>query len=234
MSPGLLCVIDVASGGRAGIAILKLEREQGAELELRETNGERSFAMSVLDNLVLTDGTRLFKAAIFIRTGQNEFRASVCDGQRNVATSMDVARFWMRFLGCTVVVEPRVATQRWFDATVQFVNEYVTDPVLKNDVYEHLVSELKSNRANASPRRFAEDYVPADCRAPYVQYLKSKGISQHNFHKDLSDIQGKLRRRSLHTIKGVTVTMPVEETRLVEIHANEIIVHDQLQTIAQK
>lgn len=234
MSPGLLCVIDVVTAGHSGLAILKLEREKGAELELKETDGERSFEMAVLDNLVLTDGTRLFKAAIFVRAGAHEIRAAVCDGQRTVVTSSDVARFWMRFLGCRVTEEPRVTTQKWFDVTVRFVNEYISDPVAKNDVYEHLVSELKSNRATVSPKRFVEDYVPDEYRKPYLEFVKESGVSLHQFEKDLSDLGGKLRRRSLHTIRGVTVTVPVDEPRLVDIEAEQIVVHDRLQTVVDK
>ncbi len=235
MSPGLLCVIDIASGGRAGLAILKLEREQGADLELRTIDdGRQRFEMSVLDNLVFTDGTRLFKSALFIRTGESTFHAAACDSQRAVARSTDVARFWMRFLGCRATEEPRVATQKWFDATVLFVNEYVTDPVEKNDTYEHLLSELKSKKTRIMPKKFVEDYIQDSYRKLYLEFLTDKRVSHQGFEKDTSDIQSKLRRKSLYTTKGVTVTMPVDEENLVDIEADQIVVHDQLQNIVHK
>lgn len=234
MSPGLLCVIDVVSDGRTGLAILKLEREQGADLELRTIDGRQRFEMSVLDNLVFTDGTRLFKSALFIRTGDGKFHASACDSQRSVATSTDVARFWLRFLGCRVTEEPRVATQKWFDTTVRFVNEYVTDPIEKNDVYEHLLSELKSKKTRIVPKKFVEDYIPDNYRKLYLDFLTDNRVSLQSFEKDTSDIQSKLRRKSLHTIKGVTVTVPVAEEQLVDIETDQIIVHDQLQNIVHK
>ncbi len=234
MSPGLLCVIDVVSGDRSGLAVLKLEREQGADLELRVSSGKRRFEMSMLDNLVFTDSTRLFKSALFIRAGVKKFRASACDSQRPVTTSLDVARFWLRFLGCRVTEEPRVATKKWFESTVQFVNDSITDPVKKNDVYEHVLSELKSNKPKIAPRQFEEEYIPDGYRKLYREFLMENGVSLQIFDKDTSDIQGKLRRKSLYTTKGVTVTMPVTEERLVDIESDQIVVRDQLQSVAHK
>ena len=106
---------------------MKPEREEGTELDRTEQKGKRAFAMSVLDNLVLTDGTRLFETAMFLRTGQGDegLRAAACDSQLRVTASEDIAWFWMRFLGCTFVVEPRVMTQRSYDSALAFINEQV-------------------------------------------------------------------------------------------------------------
>jgi len=65
VSPGLLCVLDIAIQGRAGAVLMKLERHEGAQLKLSDQHGKKTFAMSVLGDLVLTDSTRLFKAALF-------------------------------------------------------------------------------------------------------------------------------------------------------------------------
>jgi hypothetical protein len=153
ISPGLLCAIDVTASGVSGIVLMKLEREEGAQLKLTQHKGRRAFDMSVLDNLVLTDGTRLFKSAMFLRTGigENSFRSIVCDSQLNVTSSNEMARFWLRFLGCKTKVAPRVATQRFFDSSLQFINDVVTDAVVKNDIYEHLHSQIKSAAKTFSP-----------------------------------------------------------------------------------
>jgi 37-kD nucleoid-associated bacterial protein len=235
-SPGLLCVINVASGGHQGLALLKLEREEGAELKFREQNGKRIFDMSVLDNLILTEGTRLFKTALFLRIGPNDddFKATACDSQWTVVTSSDVALFWLRYLGCRFTEEPRVSTEKWFEATIRFANEHVTDPIAKNDLYEHLHSELKSNRKTVSPRKFIEDCLPDKYRNPYEGFLKQRGVSLHAFQKDTADIKGRLRRRAYHTEKGISVTVPEEEVRVVEVEKQKIVVHDQLISIDRK
>ncbi len=235
VSDGLLCVIDVASAGNSGVAILKLERERGAELEMKQLeNGQRTFEMSVLDNLVLTDGTRLFKSALFLRVGKDAFRMSVCDSQAGAGTSTDVAQFWLRFLGCAFIEEPRVQTQKWFDATIEYLNDVVTDAVVKNDIYEHLMSELKSSRTTVSPKRFIENFMPEAHRGPYKKFLESSGIPLQQFVKDTSDIAAKLKRRAFHTSNGVTVTAPADKEDLVQIKATQIIVQDKLKSVSTK
>lgn len=232
-SGGLLSVIQVDLVGQQGLALLKLEREQGAELIKREENGKRSFDMSVLDNLILTEGTRLFKTGLFIRTGPNDddFKAAACDSQWTVATSGDVARFWLRYLGCRFIEEPRVSTEKWFEATVRFANEQLTDPVAKNDLYEHLYSELKSNRKTISPKKFIEDCMPEKYQGPYETFLEERNVGMQAFPKDTADIKGRLRRRLLHTAKGVSVTVPEEEAQLVEVTKQRIVIHDELLSV---
>jgi hypothetical protein len=99
-SPGVLTVMDSVVSGKRALLVLKLEREEGAQLALSEKQGKQTFEMSVLDNLVLTDGTRLFKSALFVRKSQDEddFAALACDTQRPFGSSDELAQFWLRFL----------------------------------------------------------------------------------------------------------------------------------------
>jgi hypothetical protein len=53
-SSGVLSIMDTTVSGKRGLVVLKLEREEGAQLELSSKKGKRTFEMSVLDNLVLT------------------------------------------------------------------------------------------------------------------------------------------------------------------------------------
>ena len=237
ISSGLLCAIDVAASGLAGLVLMKLEREEGARLELSETaSGKKTFAMSVLDNLVLTDGTRLFKTAIFLRTGKDDdsFRATACDTQLYVTASDDMARFWLRFLGCKFTVQPRVATQRFFDSALHFINEEVTDPVHKNDLYEHLQSQLKAERKTFSPHAFVEDYVSQDYREAFREHLKSAKVSLASFTKDIADIQTRLRHLAYITARGARVSVPAENAEIVQVSADQIIVNDALLSVDHK
>lgn len=232
VSPGLLCVIDMVSGASRGLAILKLERERGAELSLKEKNGKKLFAMSVLDNLVLTDGTRLFKSAMFIRKSQTHILSAACDSQRATTSSDDLARFWLRFLGCRFLEEPRVATHKWFTVTSQFINKSVSDPIEKNDIHEHLLSELKSNRPKVSPKKFIEEYLPKEYRKAYTDHLTANKLSLQSFQKDITDIQAKLKRKAFHTQRGVTITAPADSDDLVSVAATQIVVKDRLEEIS--
>ena len=166
--------------------------------------------MSVLNDLVLTDGTRLFKSAMFIRTGEGDedFRASACDDQQNVLSSDDLASFWMNFLGCAFLVEPRVATQRFFESAVTFINLTVTEPMTKSDIYDHLQSQLKSKNKTFAPRSFMRDFLPDEYRKQFREHLEAENISLSAFTKDTSDIANKLQRRTFQTTKGGMISVP--------------------------
>ena len=227
-SPGLLCVIDAASSSNSCIVLMKLERERGAQLALSGKPGKKTFAMSVLNDLVLTDGTRLFKTAMFIRSGNgdDDFRASACEGQYNVFSADDLAKFWMRFLGCGFVVEPRVATQRFFESTLEFISNAVTEPTIKASIYEHLQSQMKANTRTFAPQTFIQDYVPQEYQQPYRDHLESDKIPLTQFRKDVSDIEKSLERKLYRTKRGGMISIPADAEDIIEIRQEDILVKD--------
>jgi len=218
------CTVD----GRPAFGILKLEREGGLQLEQGVRDGRRTYDMSVLENLVLTDGTRLFKSALFVKTGSDlgDFDGVACDDQRPSGSTDELAQFWMRFLGCRLKEEPRVSTKKFFEIAVRYVNDVVIDPVEKNTIYEHVVSELKSQKKNFSPKRFIEEYLPPEHQQAFTDFLGEHHVPLRQFTLDISAIERRLRRRSFHTSKGVTVTVPVDDPTIVEVEAERIVVND--------
>jgi hypothetical protein len=237
VSPGLLCVLDVQVNSRRGVALMKLEREEGARLELGENKeGKKAFSMSMLDNLVMTDGTRLYKSALFVRTeDDDDFHAICCDDQSRVTASSDMARFWLEFLGCRVILDSKVATERFYEATLRFINEHVADPIKKNDLYEHLHSQLKSNQKQFVPKSFIAEYVPGDLRQPLTAHLKAVDAPLTAFTKDLADIEGRIKRYSYRTKQGAIVTVPSDKVAdLVDVKAHSIVVKDEVTSINSK
>jgi hypothetical protein len=229
-SAGLLCMIDAVSLGRASMILMKLERENGAQLHPIGEEGKKTFAMNMLDDLFLTDGTKLFKAAMFLRTGpgEDDFRATVCDDQLNVLSSGDVAHYWMSFLGCSMTVVPRVATQRFFDSTLEFLSTAVANSVTKSEVYEALQTELRSQNATFSPQSFISQHMPPELKKIFREHLKTDGVPLTAFNKDVSDIKGKLKRRAYETTKGGFISVPEDIADIVEIHPNDILVKDSV------
>jgi hypothetical protein len=230
VSPGLLCVIEGTSSGLAALILMKLEREGGAQLTLSGAPGHQTFSMSVLNDLVLTDGTRLFKSAMFIRTGpgEDEFRSTVSDSQIPVTSSDDLAQFWIRFLGTTFLIEPRVATQRFFESAVSFINVAIPDPIVKSDVYDHLQSQVKSQKKIFSPKHFIEEFVPVDYQEQFTEHLAQEHIPLTQFTKALDDIQSKLKRRAYETKQGGMISVPADLPDLVEVRAEDILVKDSV------
>jgi len=235
ISPGLLCVIEISADGKPGLVVMKLEREAGAQLKVDTTGNKTRFSMEVLDDLVLTDGTKLFKTAAFVRIGKsdNDFLMSACDNQHRVTDSGDMARFWIRFLGCMFREDPRVATQKFFSATIDFINTVVTDPIIRTEMYDSLHAELRSKRTMVAPKTFIEEYVPDEVKGLYQEFLGERKISLTSFHKDLMDIQSKLRRRTFLSERGVVVSAPESDEELVTVTEENIVVQDKLKKVGR-
>jgi hypothetical protein len=236
ISPGLLCVIDVVVDGRHGLVIMKLEREEGAQLELeRGVNGRTQFAMSVLQNLVLTGGTKLFKTAAFLRTGdgENDFEMSACDSQHRVLDSTEMARFWLVYLGCLVEEDARVTTSKFFNATVEFANTFVTDLSDRTQMYESLNTELRSNRRDVVPRNFVRDFVPPDLQRACVEFLEERHVPMRTFVKDVQDVKSALRRLTYSSEAGVRITVPEGQDQLVSVDEARIVVNDRLRSVGR-
>jgi hypothetical protein len=230
VSPGLLCVIDIAVAGRHGLVLMKLEREEGAQLELSRKGSSTRFEMSVLDNLVLTDGTRLFKTAAFLRTGagNDEFEMSACDSQRQTTDRVEMARFWISYLGCNVEEEPRVTTAKFFSNSLEFINSYITDPSQKTELYESLHAEMHSHKHDIVPRNFIRDYVPNELQPQFREFLEERHVPLNTFVKDTDTIKSALKRLTFVSAEGVHVVAPEGKEELIRVREEDILVNDRL------
>ena len=230
VSPGLLCVIDILVAGRHGIVLMKLEREAGAELKMTSSNGRTQFQMSILDSLVLTGNTRLYKAAAFLRTGPNDddFEMVACDNQHNATDTKEMARFWRKYLGCDLEEAARVTTTKFFNATMEFINAHVESPELRTVMYESLHSELRSAKPTIVPRSFLTDHVPEEIRPEFKAFLTERNVPMAAFEKDNQDISGSLRRLTYISEAGVRVVAPEGRGELIQVNPEQIIVNDRL------
>ena len=110
----------------------------------------------------------------------------------------------------------------------------MTDGIQRNDIYEHLVSELKSERKVLSPKTFMEDYLPKDLRVPFRQHFEQRNIPMTQFSKDWKDIGNQLKRRTLVTVHGVNITAPAEGENLIEVSEDQIVINDALNRVGHK
>jgi hypothetical protein len=131
------------------------------------------------------------------------------------------------------VEEPQMTTKRFYEAALQFIGGVVTDPVQKNSLYDHLVSELTSERRTFIPNRFLEDYVPGDYRQPLRDFLTEHHVSLRQFSINTSEIDARLRRRSYETENGVRVVVPEQKAHLVAVREREILVNDVVTRIGR-
>lgn len=166
--------------------------------------------------------------------GGDDFGSAACDSQRPFGSTDELAQFWLRFLGCKLTEEPRVATKKFFEAALAYVNDVITDPVEKTKVYDHVISQLTSEKKNVSPRTFTEEYIPKTNRESFESFLKERHVSLKQFPLDTSEIAGRLRRRSYHTSKGVEVRVPEEEADVVRVEEESIVITDTVTRVDHK
>jgi len=233
-SDGLLTIMECVSDGRPCMIVLKLEREAGAQLNQANIGGKRTFTMDVMQNLVLTDGTRLFKSAMFVLLADGNLDGISCDDQRSQGFGDAMAQFWRRFLGAEYLHDPRIQTQDFFNATMEFVNYKIEDPAQKADLYDHLLSELKSEKKNFSPKAFIDDYVPADLKDDFEEHLAEKDIPLRQFKVNTTNIINRLKRRLFRTSRGATITVPENEEVTVRFEPERVVVEDFVVTVGNK
>jgi hypothetical protein len=187
----------------------------------------------VLGDLVLTDGTKLFKSALFARAGAagDDFGIIACDGQRSYTWNDELAQFWSRFLGCRVREAPRITTKKFFDATIEYINTVVTEPELKNDLYDSIISEMKSQKKTFAPKKFVEDYIPEEHRDAFREHLVAQHVTMKQFPIDITEIKSHLKRRSLQTSTGVRITVPPEADEVVDVQQNHVMIADTVVSV---
>ena len=232
-SAGLLCVLDCTVTNRRAICILKVERESGASLNATTVNGKRTLKMSMVRNILLPTGTKLFKNALFLRGGNGEFLISGCDTQR-ANTNVEMAQFWSRFLGCQMREVPRIATKRFLDINIEYIDHHIENPVTKADWYSHVTSELTSKKRRISPRAYIDDYVPEEHRVPFEELLKQRRFPLKAFDLDTSDVKNRLRRLLYRTRNGAHVSVPFDKPELVQIETERIVILDSLSTVGRQ
>lgn len=217
---GLLSVIDCQVGSHEAVALIKLEKEEGARLQQDTIDGKRTFDIQHLRDLILTENTKVFKIGLFVQTGQDlgSIDAGACDHQRGYRPRTEIADFFLkRFLGCKLLDDPMVSTKRFYDATEKFINDYVEDPLRRTKYYNHLVSELTSQKGSLSPKSFAEKYLVVADRQKYLDYLESQNVAPTSFPRETDLISARLEKRVLEFRSGIAIVTPHESSERVKL-----------------
>lgn len=227
---GLLAVVDAMVDGQRALVLVKLERESGLRLELGSRNGKRAYLLETVRNLVLTETTKLWKVGIFIRFGSEEDALHMigCDRQQGWGRERDIAAFWLGFLGCRLADRPAITTRRFYEAVVDYADQQVVEPEKKEEVYTHLLSQLRSRKETLSPEDFAKEFLPEADEVPFLDYLVDRGVPREEFALETSSISSKLKMRSYKTRRGARISAPVESDGWVEIQNNMIIIRDEV------
>lgn len=230
---GLLCVAAGQCGDKTAVAVLKLERDEGARLQRQGQGKDRSLSMAYLNDLMVSGKTRILKAGAFVLNGTtvNSLDGRVADDQRGPGYGSDVASFFLgQFLGCKLRVEPRIAMRDVFTATEEFINEAVPDPERKAKYTLALLAEVHAPASDLRPRSFSEQFFERDDQTPYRNFLKEREIDPDQpVKKDLSLIENRINRVKMETEEGLMLFGRADLiSERVDVSQDQIVIRDHV------
>ncbi len=203
---GLLTVMDCLKGSRPALTIMKLEKEEGARAVLEQRNGKQTFSISHIKNLMLTKKTKVFKVALFILLEDGSIKGKACDRQRAYTSSRAVADFFLwDFLGCRLAGDPMVETKSFFDTVEEYANKEIANPIKRQEIVTHLVSELTSNQQVINIDSFLKLHVPQEHRDSLERQLREQGLSANIIEKDVTLIKKRLEKIFYQFLSGIYV-----------------------------
>lgn len=192
---GILVVIYGSINKFKTCVILKLERDQGAQLRLDPKT--HSFNIQEVKDLMLTQKTKIFKVAMFISRDdfKTKFDGLIMDYQINVKQKKEVSTYFIdKFLGCKAFEDPKVTTKRFYNLTRTYIDT-VDDQILKTKYIQDLNSYIQKNNNSLNPKEFADDYMKLSShKNGYKDYLETKNFKFSSFPKDTQLIDNKVKR----------------------------------------
>ncbi|MFS8202610.1 nucleoid-associated protein [Streptomyces sp. CWNU-52B] len=213
-SAGLLLVASARLAGKRALLIVKLEQEGGFRADDVLVDGKRTFDMSYVTNLLMTEHNKVYKAGLFCADGIPEdgpIEGWAADKQ----LSGKMAQFWLQsFLGCRQKEDPKRLTQKFHEAAVDWVDKRVDDPEKSVDYLMAVLVELRSHTATLDPTAFAADHLddPYD-QDSFLAYLASKSVPTNIFDKDIERVAPRLSELQIGFASGISIVAPVKRVR---------------------
>jgi hypothetical protein len=239
-SPGLLVVATGFLDSGACLAVLKLQRQEGVNLERTGSSGAETYSLEHLRRLMLTNDTKVFKVALFESNGvvePDDVRALVSDKQRYSSPEKRMADFFLKtFLGCRLRDDPAQLTSRYYVSAEQFVNQKVGDPEKRARYHRALLTDLTSQSTTVMPRTFARDHLDEADRQSFLDHLRAESVSTSQFEKRTELIETRLREEEYVLNSGIRVRgRPVAFDEHAKISTDgeilEMVLKDRLQSV---
>jgi hypothetical protein len=209
---GLVMVISGQLDGESCVIIAKMEHEEGMRVQRTSTaDGKRTYKAEYLRDLILGEGTQVFKVGVFKESGAEsgkELAGEVVDVQQARGA---VAAYFVEFLGCMFTQRPDVLTETFFKETQRFISRAAKGDSEKTAEYEiALLSEMQSGSRWLAAEAFAQLHLRAEDRDSYLAQISSCGLPSKGFPKDIELVRSSIKRLKVQTFRGATVLVPPE------------------------
>jgi|GEM_PF-187002 len=218
--PGGIVVVFSGTQGpnNAGfVGIIKAEVHTGYE---KATNDMGEISLKFVEELLLTPAARLYKTAGFFERSNaatdsddlnDKWAVMVSDSQINKADGKAAAQyFYADFLGCDYPETSARTTKHFYEATSKFISNMGVSASEKSDLFNALTTYLKVDTSpTISPSNFAESYFSdIDTQDAFTNFMKTEGLPDTAFTKDLDHIQSKLKFHSIKFRSNVKISAP--------------------------
>lgn len=202
---GIIVIIEGKINVKNILAILKVERDEGAKIE--KNSGQNYLDIVTVHDLLLTKKTKLFKASIFFNRSDYEidFDGYVADNQLQISSMKDVADFFLSdFLGCDYYDDTRIMTKNFFTYTQTYITN-IEDPIKKAKYYEHLLSYTNKPDNSLSFLEFSMEYLEMADRQNYEDHMRLNKFPEDNFRKDTELIQSHIKKMMIDFENDISI-----------------------------
>ena len=218
---GVLFVVSgrVGDDSKPFLCVIKAEPQDGFNAK----DDEEGITIEYLEQLLLTDSTRLFKIGFLVaettrpesEIQAKDYRALLFDHLMTLTeTRPAAAYFYNAFLGMSIAESSKKLTQNFYEYTGQFIDASDLSDEAKLDAHEALRVTLRSEAATLSVNDFAQTHLPEEKRDAYENFMKDKGFPQNAVNKDTAYIISRLRRRRTYKFNNdVRISTPPGETK---------------------
>lgn len=193
-SEGLLAAVPFVHGSVRCLAILKLENENGVRVQVSGEGDAQRLDLELVEDLLMTQRNRTFKLAVIVNDGEDSFSVWMADSQRGTNNREPIANFFLiGFLGCRLLISSEVATKNFYEGTMRFISERISEPVRRLEIDLHLASYLSANNPQISVDGFSGSYLHPDERSDYRTYMTQQKVPMDVFDREIELIKGKLK-----------------------------------------
>lgn len=211
--PGGILVVfrgKVGNPTRGYVGVIKAETHSG----FRRT---QSMDVQYLKDLFLGPQTKLYKIGIFVNISDkiggavtDDWTSTVYDSQMSATTRDGAAQyFYKSFLGCRLPEDGARLTKQFYEVTREFINKVGLPDDKKADLLTSLYTYLKVDQSpTIQTSSYSDKYLSTELKDDYASFMKSKSFPEHSIAKDISHVQGYLKRRKLHFARDIQLSAP--------------------------
>jgi len=202
---GVLLIIKGHIANLPICVILKLERDNGAQLVLNEET--KTYNVEEVRDLMLTKKTKIFKVALFFNRVQftTNYDGQLMDYQINPKNKKDLNTFFLDFMGCFPYADPKNSTKLFYEYTKKYIDT-IPDLLMRSKYTQDLNSYLQKNQTTINPQEFANDYMTeTEHKNQYREHLQNKNFEFATYQKDTSFIDVHIRKFMIEFENGITI-----------------------------